>query len=68
MMRQVGYYHSQLEEIKAREKQMIKLAEQFKNAQTVIRGQDGKVVDVEDLKESKQRELNRLNEQRVGLS
>ena len=47
---------------------MNELAEQYKNATTVIRGVDGQAIDIKDMKESKEARLKELNEKNVSLS
>lgn len=59
---------AKLEEIKKKERMMNELAEQYKNATTVIRGVDGQAIDIKDMKESKEARLKELNEKNVSVS
>lgn len=50
-----------LEELKQKDELMKKMAEKYKNAATVIRGEDGKKLGIKDLQASKEKKLAELN-------
>lgn len=50
-----------LEQLKKKDEMMKKMAEQYKNAATVIRDQDGKKMEIKDLQASKEKKLEELN-------
>ena len=56
-----------LEELKKKDELMKKMAEKYKNAATVLRDQDGKKLDIEDLQASKQKKLEELNKAMVNI-
>lgn len=64
-LKQVGCRVMQLEEAKMKEKELHKLAEQYKHAGTQLRDKEGNLLNIADLKESKENELKKLNERNV---
>lgn len=56
-----------LDELKQKDALMKQMAEQYKNAATVIRDKEGKKMKIEDLQANKQKKLEELNKALVSL-